>query len=221
MPRKKLLREYAIRLNHPDIGEYYFNYLNTGSYYYSKDKPEYIFTQTLKKVTTWKQISSAEEHINSIIETLKSHKRKLYIPLTKEQFEGLNDNLKLETVCIKKRYYFEVKSAVSKHHLKNAKLIVERLKESMALDSENISDLIKKFLINNDLLDKNFMELFNNLSKDIKEYQKNYDIIKKHNIMNSVTLDIVDASYGFRYLKLKNLSAFKTEELEEELEETN
>lgn len=91
----------------------------------------------------------------------------------------------------------------------------------MVLDSENISDLIKKFLINNDLLDKNFMELFNNLSKDIKEYQKNYDIIKKHNIMNSVTLDIVDASYGFRYLKLKNLSAFKTEELEEELEETN
>ena len=52
MSRRKTLKEYAIKIVHPELSDFYYQYNTVNSYYATSNN--YYFTQNLNKVQTWK-----------------------------------------------------------------------------------------------------------------------------------------------------------------------
>lgn len=211
MGRRKLTKEYAIRLVHPEIGEYYFNYINTGGYY--ETKTDAIFTQTLSKVRKWKTLKTVEEQILTITNELKSKKLKIFIPITNDARENFSDDIKNKMICNRKKYYYPIEKVISKHHINAARNNVNRLNETLLCDTKMISEMIEK----SEHLEKDFMKIIKKLENDLNTYRKDHSFLDKNKDVDIAHLDIVDASYGFRYLKLKTLREFVVDESESEL----
>ena len=51
------------------------------------------------------------------------------------------------------------------------------------------------------------------LRNDLNLYRKDHSFLEKNKNSEEIFLDIVDASYSFRLLKLRNLKAIQTEEV--------
>lgn len=209
MPRRKTNKEYAIRLVHPDLGEYYFNYNNTGdNYAYYNNKPSsFMFTQTLKKVNIWKTLSVVEAQILQMIEDLNSKKGKILIPFGSELNENWSEKAKANMIFKRKKYYYQINNIVSKYHIDSAKSNIKKLDETLLADSIMITEMIKNSLH----LEKDFMKKIKQFENDINSYRKDYSLLDKHMNFDVAYLDIVDASYGFRYLKLKTLKELSNE----------
>ena len=212
MARRKTTKEYAIRLIHPDLGEYYFNYMNTGNYYSSKQHPEYVFTQTLKKVNTWKTKDVVEKFVKNIVSTVNNKQRKIYIPLGKELDENLSVDIKSKVVCIKKRYYFSIENIFTNSEVLHINEENEKLNVSITADSKYITKKIKE----EDFTSQDFLIVLNKFNNNIKRYNKNTKVL--NSCLLEGRIDIVNASYGFRYLKLKNLKSIEPDESESETE---
>jgi len=122
--------------------------------------------------------------------------------------EEPKDELKDKLTVSRKKYYFTIKSIMSKQLIKTAKDNVDKLNESLVDDSKMITKLIKK----NKHVEKDFMSIINKLTTDVNMYRKDYKFLEKNKDAEPVYLDIVDASYGFRLLKLKTLKKMQTED---------
>jgi len=242
MPRKRSNKEYAIRLTHPKLGIFYFNYENTQYYNYNHNDTKLVFTQNLKKVRTWKTLNAVNENISNIKDRLDNNKNdKIILPISNEKAEeiiSINDAQlpSSHLILSRKNYYYSISSIISKTHLDLAKSEIDNLDITMVNGSEEITKLIKKsnffkndftalfekmkngdftevtkLLNNSQNFEKKFTQLFGKLKNDINKYQKNYMYFEKNKNNVGVTLDIADASYGFRLLKLKTLAKIEIE----------
>lgn len=213
MGRIKTNKEYSIKLIHPEFGEYYLNYIRDNNQYcygYAKNKIgySYIFTKNLNKVTTWKNAKTIESTINLIKDSLCNGTCEILLSLGKEVKEEIIDKL----ICSRKKYYFRILFATSQPLIDEAKKNINSLNISLLRDSELIMEAIK----NGGHIEKDFSKQIKKLDSQVSKYRTDYLFLEEAE-KSGVLLDIVDASYGFRFLKLKNLKNLNNES--EELEE--
>lgn len=203
-------KEYTVRLTHPEFGEYYFSHINRHGYSAASSfKFSYVFTKDLSKVTTWKTIKYVENEIKDITEKLIYHKADILFSFGSE----VKDEIKNKLIFSRKKYYYRIEKIASLQSIENSKNIIDELKVSLVTDSENITQLIK----DNKLIEKDFNKKITKFKEDISRYKFNYEFIEKLND-DITTIDIADASYGFRALKLRKLNNYqeKNEEIIEE-----
>ena len=193
MPKIKSNKEYTIKLVHPVFGDFYYQYNNLSAGYLNN---VFVFTQNLSKVKTWKSIKYIDKETNYIIENVSSGKSKIYLSFG----QNVSDDIIMKLILIRKRYYYIINMISSKSHIQNAKNNIKDLNSSLLEKSKIITKSIKKCKIDDD-----FMLILNKLSSDIHLYRKDYKFLQKYQDAEQVILDIEDASYGFRLLKLKTL----------------
>lgn len=76
------------------------------------------------------------------------------------------------------------------------------MNKTLVDDSKAITKMLKK----NKQIEDNFMEVINKLVKDIDQFRKDHSFLERNKqIKSNAQLDIVDASYNFRLLKLRTL----------------
>lgn len=221
MPRIKTSKEFAIKLIHPQFGDFYFSYAgwNSGQY-------QYVFVQNLSKVTKWKTTKFTEKQINLIISNLKQKKGRIMISFG----SIIDESLKLIMIESKRKYYLPVTLLKTKIELNKATDSVNKNNFMFKENSKNFLDSFKNiqndliFKLNDYILDGDasmenididkytsdvdqFLKNTKNLSKNIKNYISDKKIIEEAKKYDGVYLDIVDASYNFRGLKLKTLKA--------------
>lgn len=201
MGKRKSTKDYAIRLIHPDIGEYYFNYCDNSN--------NFVFTQTLSRVQTWKTNETLNWQIENIESKLKSQSSRIILSLGKD-VSDIKEEIKTKLICSMKRYYYPISCIKSKQLIENAKNNIIRLDKSLLPDSELITDMIK----HSRQTDKNFISILKTLESDVNLYRKEYAYLQKNKNAEEIFLDIVDASYNFRLLKLKTLKNIQVVELE-------
>ena len=109
----------------------------------------------------------------------------------------------------RKGYVYYITSITSKTHLDKAKNDVKQLSESLLNDSKMVTKLIKtpSFMS----VSNNVKKILQGLVKDVNLYEKSYNYVQKNKNVEPVYLDIVDASYNFRFLKLKTLKGIQKE----------
>lgn len=206
MPRIRTNKQYAIRLVHKDLGNFYFNYLNDGGYY--NDSKKYMFIKDLNKVHKWKTLSVIEEYIEELISNLKSSKNKISI-----QFGKTMPNVPVEykdkIENYRGRYYLNInKGVISKHVIEKSERTIKKLDETLENDSFFVYDKIKN---SSHVKITDFDKIVKKLANDIRTYQKSYNELENINKKGSEIyyLDIVDASFNFRTLKLRNLKSLQ------------
>jgi len=232
MSKIKINNEYAVRINHPELGVFYFSYCGLNE----KFNP-FVFTKILSKVQTWKTIKFAEKQINIIISQLESNEGKIYLSL------GTNIECEYTSKIFqsRKKYYYlidSIQNVRSKINLITANKNVNNLNVTLIEDSEEICNVYKNiknnFFINKikklDNCDVDFDEILkysndtllsintynaiqnelvlkvNNYLEDISLYKKDISILEDSKTYKGLYLDIIDASYGFRRLKLNTLN---------------
>lgn len=209
MARKKILKDYTIKITHPEFGEYYLNYIRNNYGYSSTIDVSYLFTKNLNKVKTWKTTKSIESEIKFMQERLVKNRGEILLIFGSD----VDDELKTRMVVSCKRYYFKITSFVDKIKINAAKNNISLLDSTLISDSELITEGIKN---GDHIIDKTFVKKIKQLQSDISNYKEDYLYLEKNKDVD-VTVDIADASYGFRLLKLKNLRKVKddVEELED------
>lgn len=194
MGRIKTNKEYTIKLIHPEFGEYYLYYIRNNSY---GNGISYIFTKNLNKVLTWKTIKYVEEEMKSIKDRLSNVTGDILLSFG----ENVNEELKPRLIYSRKKYFFKVSFATSHALMEEAQNNINSLNISLLTDSELIFETIK----NGMHFEKEFSKIIKNLDSQISKYRTEYFFLEKSKT-NGVFVDIVDASYNFRFLKLKNLN---------------
>lgn len=220
MAKIKTNKEYAIKIFHPEFGEFYYSYDG-----WNVSHRTYIFTKNLSKVTTWKTTKFVEKQINLILSKLDSDKGKIFLSL------GVNVNADIKNVALlsRKKYFYPITVAKSKINVNDAIENMQHMNLCLIDDSKNviksINDLNSNVLIND--FESNFdkEKMFIDLNKaeycveKIKEavnilenfYNDSIICVNSHKTIENykkdvdIYLDIVDASYCFRALKLKTL----------------
>jgi len=205
MTRLKSNKEYAIKLVHPEFGDFYLTYKNTPVY---NTPLTYFFSKNLSKVSTWKTLSYLEKEVSEIYKKLDNSIGKIHLSFGELNMNDDVDNLILDNTIFKqkmiisrKKYYFPISDITSKELVENAKEIINNLNTTLIEDSKNITNL----LIDSNQMEKSFMKTFGKLGSDIHLYRKNKNFLEKFKDNNYAYLEIVDASYKFRLLKLKTL----------------
>jgi len=204
--RRKTNKEYAVRLNHPELGTFYYQYSNNE---YWNNNAKFYFTQNLSKVDTWKTMKYVEKQIITIKDNLDKKKAKILLYLGDQISNELKTNPRI--IQSRKRYYYEITVVTSKTHLDKAKDNLERLSETLIADSKIVTKMIKK----SQILEKDFMSFFTKLYSDVNLYRKEHSFLEKNKNIDTINLDIVDASYSFRLLKLKTLKTVESDEINE------
>ena len=201
MVRIKTNKEYTIRLVHPEFGTFYYNYSTYDNC---------VFTQKLSRVAKWKTYFLVEQKIKDLEAQLSRKTWKIHLSFGTE----VSDEIKNKISCNRKKYYYDVTSITSKHQFEKATDNIDNLKKTLVTDSETISETISN-LIRNGFTDCFFDKISIILKKfngDINSYKKDYNYLKKCNHRDvGAYLDIADASYGFRLLKLKTLKDIQNE----------
>jgi len=193
MPRIKSNKEYAIRLtipSIPELGHYYYSYNNNGDSFASSES-RYMFTQDLSKVNKRKTLVRVKNDIIQIQDTLKLDKGEILISFGKKLDEDINENVKSKLFLHRGTYYLKINKVFSNYQIENAKKIKNDLDKTLSKDAQYIADIIKNS---------------QHLSKNVNLYRKSYNLIKENEMTMPSTLDIVDASHNFRFLKLKKLA---------------
>jgi hypothetical protein len=205
MTRFKSHKDYAIKMVHPEFGDFYFSYADTYANLY-------IFTKNLKRVCKWKTKNSILSKINEIIES--THRSRILLSFGKDVNDSFKNRILIDknmTVSMK-RYYYRVRNVSTSVFIKEAQINIDAISKTLVPDVESI----RQAIINNAVDEKKFMDKLQEFIKDINEYRKNYSIIKKYtrNTEGLAFIDIVDASYGFRNLKLKTLKNVNEPEMD-------
>lgn len=235
MSKIKINNEYAIRINHPDLGIFYFSYCGLNEKFNT-----FVFTKILSKVQTWKTSKFAEKQIDIIISKMESDKGKIYL--------SLGENIECEYTDkifqSRKKYYYlidSIQNVRSKINLLTADKNIKKLNDTLINDSENIYNLynnIKNNLFINKIKKLNNCDVdldeilkysietlssintyngiqndlvlkVNNYLEDLSLYKKEICIIEESKTYEGLYLDIIDASYGFRKLKLNTLNSLQ------------
>lgn len=200
MPRLKTNKEYAIKITHPEFGEYYYSHYNDG--YPTK----YVFVKDLSKVLTWKTKSFVEKQIIEIISNLHSHIGHILLSLGND----IKQELKSKVILSKKKYYYLINAVTSREIIETAQNDLDRLNVTLLEDCINITKLIEKNKHVEKEFQKEFIKIFKQLGSDINLCRKSYNLLD--NPQNAkVFIEIADASYKFRLLKLRTLNKIKEE----------
>lgn len=192
--RAKTNKEYAIRISHPKMGDFYYSHYN--------DR-KCMFTQDLSKVSKWKTKRIVEGIIKDY---LISGKYNIVLSLGKVDVDYIPDDK--NKYVSRKRLYYNISTVAEKRK-------ILEFNESMEL----VYDSIKKQLVdfNNLLTDDDFLKKqYEKENRDIlNKFVNNINIFKKHqnsiikytkDLENTFFVDIVNASFNFRTLKIKNLN---------------
>jgi hypothetical protein len=194
MGRSKLPKnnkEYAIRLYHPEFGDFYYSHSNDT---YTRSK-KFCFVKNLKRVAKWKKKDVAEKNMEYIL-------GKNYHIL----FLSFDKNSEIQHTDIevygKRKYYTINRLPLTEKNIETLKLKNEELEKSLSINFDLMSELFNKKIFNDD-----FFKRVNLFKKDTKTYKDNHEKLRSD---EGVILDVVDASFNFRSLKLKKLQ--ETEE---------
>lgn len=195
-------KEYAIRITHPEIGGFYFSYDNWG---------KYIFTSDLSKVRKWKTLDVVKKQIDRLINNTNYYndgRSRIRI----SDFDVPN-HLLSNVIHERKQKYYLVKKLVSKSNIRNIEKNMDDIYNVLKPDFKNISDLFQKDKFKEIQYEEDFLKYFNGFLKLLNEYKKNQRILSKqlNNKYETIYIDIVDASFNFRGLKLKKLEGKQTE----------
>jgi len=190
-------RDYTIRLR-LDFGDYYLSRVDSNTYY---------FTQKLSSVKKWKTLKGASDSIKNMTNIYS----KIVIPLGVD-ISKYSVEIQKFSYCVANKYYFKISKLntirVNNKYLDNEQ---EKLVDEMNKIGISINDAINSKLINVDFLKIQSLELV----QKAKEYD---DIVKqkaKNQVNSNFELNLVDVSFNFRTLKMKNLAEINKEELEE------
>lgn len=213
MPKNKIFKDFAIKLIHPDFGDFYYSW---------RREHNYVFVKELPKVMKWKTTKFTEKQIKLIQSDLEKNKGSILLSFG----DNVNDSLKSRMIISKKRYYFPITEIIDMSNLNVAK-------EGINKYNSEFKDVYEKFLVSlkdikNDLLlkntdektfindineniltFKNFVKDTNKLSKNIDNYLYHKNILEELSTHSGSYLDIVDASYNFRKLKLNTINKNK------------
>lgn len=192
MPRFKSNKEYALKLCHPEFGDFYFNY---------QDKKIYKFTKDLSKVLKWKTSNYIENIISNIENHLNNNSGEILLMFGAE----VDDVLKRKLVFERKKYYHHIKFITNHSSLKIAKDEYEKINDIMI---SNIKEFAKIF--KNKIYDKQkFVQARSKFNQNVSIHDKAYNCVQNHNNSVQVIFSVVDASYGFRLLKLRTLRSIQ------------
>lgn len=229
--RKKTNKEYAIRLVHPEFGEYYFNYVKySDSNYGYSNIHNFMFTKDLSKVKKWKILDVVNYNISNMTDKVQK--------ISKDNILlQIDDNaVKSDKMIIsRKKYYYQISQIGSesivckiKEKIEKCNEILLSLKESIKKEKDYYNNLnLIKNEIKNEIDIENIskyhsdiLSRLNSIKKNIKKcksYQTDIDDLNKKlsEIETGIKIDIVDASFNFRLKKLKTLKII--EEKEEEI----
>ena len=185
MSRIKSKKEYTLII-HSKLGDFFFHYY-LGNYY---------FTQNLNKVKTWKSRKFSEKTILKILE--KENSILLELGNNCESYEEYKDQL----IYSRNKYFLPLKYVKYMNKINEISSRFELLNYSLIKDAESITETIRNF----NHTEKSFRKIINNFRDDIWEYQEYNKIIQVRNNKNVPIIDIVDASFNFRFLKLTKLN---------------
>lgn len=188
MSKLKSKREYAIRLVFPEVGEYYLSRIES-----TWNNCNYLFTSDLSKVQKWKTKNKLDEIIKNISES----KNSIFLLLGTET--DLLPKYKDDITYSMKKYRFLIKKITTKDNIDKIRSDIGNLDLVLLEDSSIITNLIQNNNVDKETL--NFLKKFEN---DIRLYRKLNGYLSIFD--DNKYIDIVDASYGFRYLKLKALN---------------
>lgn len=226
MPKNKIKQEFAIKLIHPDFGDYYFSHFS-----WHDSKHSFVFVKDLSKVEKWKTIKFTQKNIENLRKSIETDRGKIMLSFG----ENVDDSIKHLMILSKKKYYLPITDIKIISHLNDA---IENLNMTDK-DFQDVSinfidnfkniqnDLILK--INDYILDddstiqkykmddylleiRHFLKSTIKLHKTLHKYVKNKEIIKELQDYKGSYIDIVDASYNFRTLKLRTLNSIYDEE---------
>lgn len=194
--RAKSNKEYAIRISNPKVGDFYYSH-------YNENGRKCMFTQDLSKVSKWKTKKIVEGIIKDYL--IRSNYNLVislgkvdtdYVPTDKNKY------------VFRKRLYYSIPAVAEKGK------IVE-VNESMELIYDSLKRQLMDF--NNLLSDDDFLrkqyekenrDILNKFVNDINIFKKHQNNIIKYtkDLENTFFLDIVNASFNFRTLKIKTLN---------------
>ena len=195
MPKFKSNKEYALKLNHPEFGDFYFNCYTIPTW---REK-NFKFTKDLSKVKKWKT-KKFVENVISIIDTNLKRKSGEIILMFGDEVEDL---LKSKLVLDKKKYYHHIKFIRNYEILNKSKDDFYKIHDILILNSEELTKILKS-----ENFDRNdFIEAKKMFNNNMAIHTKKYNILENNNMGENIVFNIVDASFGFRLLKLKNLKS--------------
>ena len=189
--KEKGRKDYAIRLIHPE-GVFYYRYhtytwlfMNDISKGRSGKVHQHIFVfspEVSSRVRTWKTTKFTEKEIEQMISVLN----------------GGGGRIGLSTGSGKRGYRTTDFTVVTAPHL--IKRSQEELDTVTKLVTEGVNSQILNNALQNKIIDKKFRDSIGVIQNALCGID--FDAL---NIKSRVVLDVVDASYGFRLLKLKKL----------------
>jgi len=206
MGKIKSNKEYAIRITHPDIGSFYFNYDNWG---------KYIFTSNLSKVKKWKTLSCVKDQVHRIVTNTNSRSGNTNGHFTFFNCDEINipDKLKHNVRISRKKKFYYVNHLISKEKVKFDEYEMDKVYEPLKEQIIEISKLFKNDTFKDVQFEDDVKNKFKKLTKIINQYKKNQGVVIRHMDTKGnekVYIDIVDASFNFRTLKLQKLSGVNT-----------
>lgn len=183
-------KEYAIRLYHPEFGYFYYSHSNIA---YTRNK-KFYFVQNLKTVAKWKKKDVAEKNMEYIL-SKKYHTLLL----------SFNKNSEIQHTNIevygKRKYYTINRIPLTEKNIETLKLKKEELQKALDINFVLMSELFNQKIFND-----NFFKMVNLFKRDTRAYKDIHDKLRNDEV---VVIDIVDASFNFRGLKLKNLNSLE------------
>ena len=107
MGRTKMYMEYAIRINIPDLGDFYLSRIDNN--YFNATK--YFFTQDLNRVVKWKTTKIIETTISNIIKY-----NSIYLMFDADPKKIYSDDIisKYEILYNNKKYRIKIDSVVKR-----------------------------------------------------------------------------------------------------------
>lgn len=180
----KMYMEYAIRINIPDLGDFYLSRIDNNYCNVTK----YFFTQDLNRVVKWKTIKIIDTTISNIIKynsiylMFDADPKKIYSEDIISNYEILYNNNK---------FRIKIDSIVEKGTKEKIKTEIEILETDLLCNIDNLKSYILKY---DDVNLKKFEKKF----RQFRQLNYKYNSNKSNNC-----IDFVNASHNFRILKLQ------------------
>jgi len=235
MSKIKINNECAIRINHPEFGIFYFSYGGLTEKYntfvFTKDiskvqtwKTEkfsekqiniiiskmecnkgkiYLSLGTKNEYEYTDNIIQSRKKYYYVIDSIKNVRSKINLISANKNIETLNITLIEDSKNIQ-NIYNNIKNNFFINKIYTLNICDDNFDDILNKSNETLTSLNTYNEKQTDLLFK-----VNNYIEDISLYKKYKNIIEESNNYYGLYLDIIDASYGFRRLKLSTLKSLK------------
>jgi hypothetical protein len=204
MSRIKSNKEYALKITHPEYGDFYLSHVQKYRFGNKLDHG-YIFTKDLTKVRKWK----SEKYILNCIEEIKKYLNNKNADIKLVFGSNVRDELKTKLSFYGKRYFLMIPFITSEEMLKNAKDEFDKTNEKLISSSKEFVKILKKKNFNTEDFSENY-RVFNNHKYN---HARHYECLENHKKGEEVFFNIANASFGFRLLKLRTLKAYQEDNL--------